>query len=187
MAYEKPILTGRSPRVDRIDVEYGLPDGGYWPMTLRAVGMTTRFEASEVFPPFFDLIRWLEGVLDGECPELFIDDEGAFIRLYLFPYGDDVRLAVINERENDDDDPHRVAVDVAISRTALVESFYLPLMAIWESELLATHWVGWSEFGSGKDVLDSLPRDQWPTQVSPYPIRSARIDAALRDAGRTKG
>ena len=89
----------------------------------------------------------------------------------MFPATRGVRLVVV---VIDDEGDATNAVDATLDRMALIAGFYRPLVALWESEALATVWRHW-------DFDLAVSSDPPPESRHPYSVRSARIDAALAE------
>jgi hypothetical protein len=155
--------------VERVEVHYTLPTGFSMPIRITAGGQSAGFEVSNTWDPIPDIAPWLERVLDGGYARLSIDLDGEYAELHVFPVEPGVRLVVCLSEED-----WRNVIDVTLPRMAVIEGFYRPLVTLWESwEMLHHGWPCWHfELAVGAKGLTE-------EDMRPYPVRSARIDAAL--------
>lgn len=143
--------------------------------------MDTTFQAGELVfefslsdyngDPIPSLIDWLEQLADGEFPHLIIDLEYWVCAFRTYPADDDVRLVIADEAPEPE-----IFMDIRIDRMALAAGVYMPLLAHWESDAFARAWFHWN-FTSPD--LEDLDHRNPPERMTPDPIRSAKIDAAL--------
>lgn len=165
--------------VGGIDVHYTVPTGFAMPIAIAAGDQTTTFWVTNTFDPIPDITPWLEHILDGGYPRLSIDREGDYTEFHVFPSEDGVRLVV---SLFDRGDEWRNPIDVSLSRLALIEGFYRPLVSLWESEAMINEGSKRWHFDLAVGASGLTEED-----MHPYSVRSAKIDAALEVAGRKEG
>lgn len=169
-----------SPRpVDRIDVSYSVPTGFWLPISIIAGDQSAAFSASNTFDPIPDIAPWLEQILDGGYPRLSIDREGSYTEFHVFPAEDGIRLVVSLFESGGEGWSN--PIDVILSRLALIEGFYCPLVSMWESEAMINKgWRRWNfDLAVGAGGLT-------PEDMLPYSVRSAKIDAAVKACGEQR-
>lgn len=158
---------GTPEPVERIEVVYHFPISFCMRLDLSAGAQSTSFLITNTCDPIPDIVPWLERILDGAFPRLFMDREGKYTELHVFPAEQGVRLVcALFEKD------WANTLDVTLDRLTLVEGFYRPLVTLWESAALAEEWRRW-------DFDLAVSQNPPPESLRPYSVRSARIDAAL--------
>jgi hypothetical protein len=179
---------GAPVTVDSVAATFMPPRSGWIRTTLKAGEQSVEFEISNVYDPVIDIVQWLEKLLDGGHPRLMMNMEGWFCEFHIFPAdaGDEeeVRFVVVEMNYG-----RKIALDIRINRTALLAGLYNTLVSYWESDAFAQEWDEWDYMPLYEDDPECDDPDAEGIRVftSPYSIRSAKIDAALRAAGRTEG
>ena len=171
---------GELEEIRDLKVVVGLepPPAGWMDFTIAAAG-TVRADwgLSDVIDPFaiqwddrntpdyritFTFHSWLEDIATNRPSILALDMEGPFGVLAAFD--DDtprsVRLLVHTS-------PGGVALYGRIGRHELLDAFYAPIIAYWESDELASRWNEW-----GRRVSDGSLEARWD-------LRSPLIEAAI--------
>lgn len=108
---------------------FGKPHAGWITWVLGAPGQSAVVSCSQVFDPFPDLLRFLEGVADGGFPRLSIDEEGHVAQFHALPaaipegrsFEDPFRLSLLGRPGQAGD---TVLFDVAMPRRAFVSDVY---------------------------------------------------------------
>jgi hypothetical protein len=174
-----PPPPGAPVPVDSIEAVFAVPDVGWMDTTLQAGDQIFEFSLSDYDgDPIPGLIDSLEQLVDGEFPHLIIDLEYWVCAFRTYPADDDVRLVIADEVLEPE-----IFMDIRIDRTALVAGVYNPLVAHWESDAFARAWFHWNF--TTPDLAD-LDHDNPPERMTPDPIRSAKIDAALKACGEQR-
>lgn len=167
-----PPPPGASVPVERLAVAYAVPEVGWMDTTFQAGDQVFEFSLSDYDgDPIPSLIDWLEQLAGGAYPHLIMDLEYWVCAFRIYPADDDVRLVIADEVLEPE-----IFMDIRIDRMALVAGIYDPLIAHWESDAFARAWFHW-RFTSPD--LENLDHDNPPERMTPDPIRSAKIDAAL--------
>lgn len=189
-APDEPLIPppGAPVTVDSVAATFMPPESGWIRTTVKAGEQSVEFEISNVYDPVIDIVQWLEKVLDGGYPRLMMNMEGWFCEFHIFPAdaggGDEVRYVVVEMNCG-----RKIALDIRINRTALLAGLYHSLVSYWESDAFAQEWREW-DFISRYDIdpeCDDPDAEVLQVLMSPYPIRSAKLDAALRAASGTEG
>lgn len=160
-------FTGTPTVVESVAVAFSQPISGGMIVSISAGDQSTEFYLDGDFDPVPDITPWLERILDGDYPRLFIDRDGRYTEFNVFPAEQGVRLHVSHF-----DKEWIKAMDIALDRLALIKGFYLPLVQLWESAWLADNWREW-------DWEMRFASNPAPECQQPYSVRSEFIDAYL--------
>jgi len=182
-------------RTEALAVTFAPPIHGWIRVTISHREAEVRIAFSNVFPPIADMLAFLEQVAAGGYPRLVIDEEGRISEWHCFAAvassaedlaacnaGALVRFAILSDVEESRASRARQspAIDVVISRTALVRQVYCAWLqvALGDPARLARDWL--------HDVLEERDRPEHPdghlipTDEDLRELRSAVLDRAFR-------
>lgn len=138
--------SGSPVAVDRLGIHFSLPDAGWVTLKIEGGAQQLSVSLSNSFEAFGNLVEWLEAVLDGGTPRYMVNVEGWLDEFHLFPADDGrLRFVVAYVGSRTPEPPIRIlAVDVLITRRALLKSFAEAFCAYWHSPELKEAWTEWA-------------------------------------------
>lgn len=113
-------------------VEVSFINEGSGSLVIKANGLTAEISISDVFPPFEEMMLFLENVVSGNLPASYvIDEEGDLKAFNAMPADHDklVQLVIYNDLE-----PEIVFIDSVFDKKQLVSKFFTKLDSFIKAE-----------------------------------------------------
>lgn len=127
--------------VKGVEVSFINEGSGWISLVIKVNGSTAEISISDVFPPFEEMLRFLESVVSGNLPTFFrINEEGDFKAFKAMSADNELVHIVLY----DDLEPEIVFIDAVFDRKQLVSKFVTKLdsfiKAEWNSGRLSSEF-----------------------------------------------
>lgn len=120
-------------------VRFGTPDWGWLPVIIDVGGFHIGFRASTHYPPFKDLIKWLEDIIEDKNVRWTAHLEGWYVHLTSISYPNMPFVRFIAETTGAEPAVH---IDAHIPKSHLISIFYWSLRSFAHSPLyIERHWA----------------------------------------------
>jgi hypothetical protein len=129
------VLPGDPVRVDDVRVIFDAAEVGWQPVRIEAGGASAAFDASELYDPFPDILKWLEAIAHGGEGRVSAELEGPELELFAFPLSDPMRVRIVVAFVPGEDGEHRrIDLDINVDRRRFIAAFYNALRAYADSD-----------------------------------------------------
>ena len=115
--------------VTTVDVEFGTTHSGWLPIRMSAGDQKFEIDASELYPPFEDLIAWLESIVEAKEARFTADLEGSYAEFFAFETAidDRVRVVVALSENLTEDGDRKIVLDIDVDRVTFAGRLYRSL------------------------------------------------------------
>lgn len=111
--------------VEDVEVVFETARVGWLPVQIAAGDRVVSFNASALFDPFPDILRWLEMIAGGGEGKVLADLEGAYLELFAFSVSDPGRIRIVVAQDPGRDEETRdIDLDIDVDRRKFVSGFY---------------------------------------------------------------
>ncbi|MCA1300753.1 hypothetical protein, partial [Stappia indica] len=143
--------------VDDVEVTFDIALTGWQPVQIATGGRATTFNASAVFDPFPDILKWLEVIAAGGEGKVLADLEGFYLELFAFNTSDPARIRlVVAEEPGRDEETRDIELDIDVDRRKFVSRFYQAFRAYaCSDDYVIDEWAGLS-------MREDLVRKEFP-------------------------
>ena len=148
-----------------LDVEFGAPHSGWLPIGMIAGDQRFEIEASDVYPPFEDLIAWLESLVEAEEARFTVDLEGSHAEFFSFETGSVGRLRIVVALSGNmtEDGRRKIVFDIDVDRAKFVDTLYRSLRTYANGpDFNRYEWSAVTIFDDLQETYPDLPTEQLP-------------------------